>query len=134
MSSLTSLQRRILVALEEAGEENFTALTNTVNKPLGLPAELRHMQDALKELLEAGLIQMAESRDVASRMWVPVPMATASVLIGALETACTWSQRENLWIWNRGPVRLQVLITEAGKERSREILSKEGWSEGGLRS
>jgi hypothetical protein len=58
MSNLTSLERRILALLEEAGEHSLGGLINSVSIPKGRPEELKAVAKALRTLLKNDLVSI----------------------------------------------------------------------------
>src|SRR6478752_5380314 len=99
MAFLTRLQRRILSVMEEAGEEEFCALTNAVAKPRGVACEIEAMRGALAGMVNAGLIELARDRDVNSRRWVPQSTTEAHDFFQELGSSVQWCAPDRLWRW-----------------------------------
>lgn len=128
MNSLTKLEHLILAVLEEAGEENIAALTNTVLKPRrGSPVELDAMIDALTHLLEAGFIETGKSRDKDSGQWVPVNKQESLAAVAGLRSDLRWSSENQLWEWQPDAPRLEILLTDQALNTTQKILREEGW-------
>jgi hypothetical protein len=116
MAVLTNLQRRILSLLEEAGEEEFCTLTNTVAKAEGRAAEIEVMSKTLSELMNAGLIELARARDAASLRWVAVSTTEAQAFFEDLGKYVEWSMRDRLWTWHSKMPTAEVLLTDSSVE------------------
>jgi hypothetical protein len=128
MNDLTRLEHLILATLEEAGEENVAALTNTVLKLRhGSPDEIGTMITALTRLLEAGLVEAARFRDKASRYWMPLTREESLAIIAALGLNVRWSAAEQLWKWCEDTPRAEILLTDLGLTTARQILRESGW-------
>lgn len=128
MVNHTNLQRRILAVLEEAGEENFTALTNTVAKPHGETHEIRAMADALAGLINAESVRITVSRDDLEHRWIPLSKLDTTSLQD-LANRVEWSVSQGFWKWNTDFPNAIVLLTDSGRVTARRILSEDGWPE-----
>jgi hypothetical protein len=60
---IRELADRILLELEEAGEENIPTILNVVNDRHGVHKELEDLQVALVNLVQSGHVRMAVERD-----------------------------------------------------------------------
>jgi len=127
MYALTDLQRHILANLEEAGEDDISALTNTVKKRSGSPEEIDEMGLALVGLIHCGFVGISRDRDAASRRWSPLAKDVAIGLIVELRSFFSWSEASHLWTWRKDSPRVQVILTDSGLARARKILSEDGW-------
>ena len=92
----SKLQRLILAALEEAGEDHLSALMNTVISGRGRRAEVTAMRDALQGLQSAGLIRLARSRDKATLELVPLDESQSRFIVQSLELYLAWSDSKNI--------------------------------------
>jgi hypothetical protein len=126
---LSQIQRQILILLEEAGEENLAALTNSVgNAHDGSPQELEVVAAALTGLFAQGLVEASTSRDATSRHWIPEPKERARLLFADLRPLLRWSASEKSWKWEAADVpRVQALLTDTGSAAAREILAATGY-------
>jgi hypothetical protein len=122
----SKLQRLILAALEEAGEDHLSALMNTVISGRGRRAEVTAMRDALQGLQSAGLIRLARSRDKATLELVPLDESQSRFIVQSLESYLAWSDSKNIWTLLADHSDIEILLTEAGKMAARRILSEGG--------
>ena len=114
MRILTKLQRRILALLEEAGEEEFGTLTNTVARATGTPREIHVMCSALASLLGDGLIEIAQGRDEASLQWISLPRGEALANLQDLNAHVEWIARGGYWKARPEFTATEVLLTDLG--------------------
>jgi len=128
MIELTELQRRILTELEEAGEDHFSAMTNTVAKHHGALSEIAAMRAALHGLLEAGYVEVRRYRDL-KMMERPFPLrrTDAVSLLGELETLVTWSSDNQRWEWRKDVPMADIWLTDSGCKMSDQILLEDGY-------
>ena len=124
-TTLNPLQRRILAVLEEAGEDDIAALTNTVEERVGLVSEIDDMGNALTNLICSELLQIARFRNVATLRWVPLNKAESLDLLTNLVTLLKWSVPDQLWRWPKHLDRAQVLLTKAGLIEARRIIDQD---------
>ena len=127
MLTLTELQKRILANLEEAGEDDVSALTNTLINRQGSPDEIDEMEEALLSLLSCNLVQLARDRDLISKRWSPLPYEEAIETTANIKSCFSWSEVEQIWKWGKELPRLQVLLTNIGLTKARKILSEGDW-------
>jgi hypothetical protein len=127
MNSLTSLQRKILALLEEAGEEDLSTLISSVRGRLGHSGEIEEMISALVDLVHLRLVQIATRRDVNTLRWAPISAEESVVLLDASRDKLQWSATERLWRWPKAQVRLEVLLTHEGLQTAHEALAEDGW-------
>ena len=127
MRELTELQTRILPALEEAGEDDLSALVNTVGGGHGAGEEIRAVSSALSGLIEGGMLEIARFRNKDTLRWTPLPMEESLALLSNLESFMRWSASERLWRWHSDIPRAEVLLTDAGIAAARRILAEQGW-------
>jgi hypothetical protein len=127
VNHLTKLQRLVLAALEEAGEENIGSLTNTLQKPrCGSPQEIETMIVALSGLIECDLVRIAISRN-AVRHWIDLSKEESLALVGNISSQLQWSDSERIWCWNKNAPRPEVVITKAGEAAAHQVLREDGW-------
>lgn len=126
MTELTQMERKVLAALEEAGEENVVALLNTVRQS-DPDAEIGEYQAALIRLLHRGFIELASVRDAASRQWVPFDIGTALSQLELVNTLLAWTTANRLWTWNSGSPRIEILLTNSGFTAAKNVLIEDGW-------
>jgi hypothetical protein len=129
MSTLARLQERILCLLEEAGEEEFCSLMNTVAKARGAPAEIEAMGKALTALVNGGLVEIAFVRDELSLNWIPLQTAEAHRFLQDLISSVQWSVADRLWRWRSKKPRGEILLTDLGAKQAERVLLEEGWPE-----
>ena len=130
MKPPVEIETTILAVLEEAGEENVSALLNTVQENGGSTDEVYAFAAALSSLFNVGYVEFASSRDNSSRRWLPISKEEIRVLLSQLELLLRWSTNDRLWIW-ADPLRprVQVLLTSSGLAAAREVLSNKGYPE-----
>ena len=80
---------RVLAELQEAGEENVPTLLNTVSDPTGHDGSLAKLIQALLELLDSGLIEVAKEKS-SLREWQPLPMSEAVIEIRTVPPELTY--------------------------------------------
>lgn len=124
---LTDTERRILAVLEEAGEDDFCALINTMMRCVGDEHETRDMIGALISLERRGLVEFATSRDEQTLEWLPLTRKEAMGKLSELPLHLTWSVDNLYWQWISMDKRLDVLVTPAGHSMAEEILRRYGW-------
>ncbi len=128
---LTELAMRILSELEEAGEENVAAMLNTVIAGTGSETEISDYQQALRELIHAGLAAMSIERD-ATRRLTRASRELSDEQINGISAFLEFDDQRALWSDSRikGPPFGQkfplIVITEAGREKSVQILKDRG--------
>jgi hypothetical protein len=128
LSHLTKLQRLVLAILEEAGEEDIAALTNTLHRQrCGSSHEVEAMVPALSGLINDDLIRFASSRDPVSFQLIDWSKNDSLVLARALKSSLDWSPDEQIWKWNSELSRAEVVMTKAGGAAARQVLSEDGW-------
>lgn len=127
MGPLTTLERRLLSLLEEAGEEHLSALMNSVAKPSGEQRDISAMAAALVNLLKIGLIEVSQDRDSQSRRLLPLPLEDSMSILLSVPSILIWNQDMALWAFRDGVPMIDILTTTAGIEWSRRILAEDGW-------
>lgn len=124
MDSFTKLQNSILTTLEEAGEDDLSALINTVGACNGSAGEIESVSKAMEGLIKSGLLQMARSRDASTRRWIRLPREESLDLLSRLPSSVSWSVPDGLWKLHRYVPRTEVLLTPDGVTAARQILSE----------
>jgi hypothetical protein len=127
MAILTDLQRRILIELEEAGEESLTALANTVGKPHGTSEEMCAMADAFMGLVDVGVIEIAVYRENTSRRWIPLSGKETTSLLQDFNSLVEWSIADGFWKWKSDLPNAVALLTNSGRAMARQVLAEDGW-------
>lgn len=129
---LSEMAQRVLCELEEAGEDSIVTLLNTVTERTGSQAERRLVQDALRSLIAAGLVEMAAERDI-SRRWKRM---TGRESLAVVEESSAWLEfREHDRHWadkrSAGPpftfVGPHALTTKQGKALAVKIIDHRGY-------
>jgi hypothetical protein len=126
MSDLELVKRRVLSALEEAGENDLLSLLNTLRKSPSMD-ELRELAGAVRELWEAGLLFVSASREQSSREWQPLPLRNADEALN-LDRQAYWSDRHGHWLWKEPNRHLEVVLTDAGFDAATKIVEQDGWT------
>jgi hypothetical protein len=132
MAPLSELEMRILSELEEAGEENISAMMNTVIQPRGEASELLEMQRALMSLVQADLVRMSMDRDASGRLRDLSQSASRDV-IADLTSGLRFNRERMLWTDTRhsgppyGDPFPYIVNTESGKEKGFQILDQRGY-------
>ena len=127
--NFSELERAIFIALEEAGEENLSALLNTVKGHSGerVKGEIDSFRMASTNLVNSGFVEIARFRNQESKLWIPMPKRESLSLLQQLESLLRWSDSDQLWIWSSSSPRAEVLLTASGIDAAREVLSNHGW-------
>jgi hypothetical protein len=115
------IDRRILFALNDAGEEYVSALINTVITCQGSPSEVTSVAGALKKFLCGSIVKCADARDTNTLALIELAEREAIQRLNALPEQMAWSQEDFLWIWTSDQPRLVVLLTDTGKRMSQEM-------------
>jgi hypothetical protein len=126
MNNLSALERVILAVLEEAGEEDISALTNTVRECRGALGEIDEVSAALAGLVNRGFVEVARSKDPLSLRWVPTSKQESLALLRDLKPHFHWSTVDQLWAWRTDLPRAEVLLTNIGAVEARRVLSEDG--------
>jgi hypothetical protein len=129
---LSELAMRILSELEEAGEENVTAMLNTVVDGTGTEEQISSYQQALRELVQADLARMSIERDVSRRL-VRASSLTSEEQIEGIASFLVFDHQAQRWRDRRrtGPPFIDpfphIVCTSSGKQKGFEILDKRGY-------
>lgn len=128
MIKFDEAESNILATLEEAGEDGIAALLNTVNAAHahGSAEEIDTFRVALTNLINRGLLEIANVRDAESKRWTPLPKSEALSVLRKLGSFLGWSRTEELWTWSSPAPRAEVLLTTAGAVAAREVLTERG--------
>lgn len=116
LNLLPRIRKHVLVALEEAGEDDLCALVNTINARIGTAVPLECARSVVKELIAGGILQLAQNRITDLRRWSPMPTDDAEALVMTLERLMRWDSDAQMWRWNPQQPRTQVLLTPLGQE------------------
>jgi Skp family chaperone for outer membrane proteins len=126
MDFVVEFERRMLAELEEAGEENFPTLVNTVTMPQDATHALDAMRRALQGLLAAGQVEVATARS-SEGTWLPLSAQDAAQEIAAISFEMCFDTVSNRWRCTKRRSALQVLLTAVGREKSESLLSELGY-------
>jgi len=128
LKQLTRLQRLVIAALEEAGEENVACLINTLRKQQsGSPEEVETMIAAIAGLIRVDLVRIAVFRDPVALHLVDLSKEESLAAISGVGRLLEWSNRERIWSWRNQQTLFEVVTTKAGKGAAEQILSEDGW-------
>jgi hypothetical protein len=124
---MTNDQKKMLVLLSEAEEEDLLVLINTVAKGDRSTQRMRAIVDAAKGLLTCGCCVMSERRNISTLRLVPLALRESSDLLSRSLGSIAWDGDESLWVWRGDNERPQVVLTSRGVDESHKILRDEGW-------
>lgn len=132
MFDLNEIEMRTLATLEEAGEENFTCLINTVALNAPISEIKRDFLDALRGLVQRNQVRLSTSRGLDRRL-VDLSIEASLVEIDGQDARLEFDSVRDLWTdsTRSGPPypspNPYVVLTPAGLARSREILTERGY-------
>lgn len=126
MSRLTESQCRIICLSEEAGEDGFVAIGNSVTARTGRCEELIAYIADVSSLLHQELLTLATSRDPSTLQWISLSREEAALRLDAIVSRVMWSTDERMWRWNSSEPRFQVILSDTGINEARKFLSVEG--------
>ncbi|MBS0233748.1 MAG: hypothetical protein JSR99_09700 [Proteobacteria bacterium] len=118
-------EKRILSELEEAGEENFPTLLNTIMTPTGNANERNEFQAALTNLLQNGFIKIALERDANKRL-KDMSDDDSLALLTQITEHLVFKTQSACWTGGARPWP-EVVYTEMGKVEGRKILQEYGY-------
>jgi len=124
--TVDELAMRILSELEEAGAENVTSTMNTVMTATGDNAELDKTQSALESLIQTDLVRIAYRESNSTRLKAVSKDESASA-VQAMKPFITFRSSDRLWVWDRAQPRAEILVTDLGLAKAREILEERGY-------
>ncbi len=131
MIDTVEMKKRILATLEEAWADSANPLLNTIIDPTANPTEPITFENSLRELFLEGLIDVGmTSLPRGSEELAPDDALSE---IGKLSAHYKFDSDEGIWLDSRngGPPYGQtsepeVVLTDAGKQRSFEIVDQLG--------
>ena len=130
MRHLTEYAQRILAELEEPHEQDIVPIINDVTERSPLETDFSSVKAASKELLDAGLIDVA-LRKFYPGVRTPLENAAAHALLDALESWISFGGRGDFWFYTTIDMRKDLypmlILTNAGLETSRQILGSRGY-------
>lgn len=130
MSEVSEIAQRVISELEELRVENVIAMLNTILTPKGNPSEVEQLQFALRELMQAGLIEMGMERFHPHDEAV-LQEGEGLALIDGLATVFRYDFEEKLWTLRDGDMLKDrypiILATAEGVEEGFRILSERGY-------
>jgi hypothetical protein len=126
MAAESDLEQKILMSLEEAGEDHLSALLNTVIDASGNPDEIASFRTALTSLIEEDLLRLARSRQAGPASLKPLSQPESVAVLAHLKAFLVWSPPENLWKWNEdASSRMDVVLTDEGIAAARRAAAGE---------
>ena len=132
MPDLSELEMRILSELEEFGSENIPTLMNAVMQPEGRGQELARIQEAVRTLVNEGLVTIQMSSIPAGIVALSTPEALSE--IDGLLSHLQFIKSEKYWTDDRmkGPPFFQIPVpelarTEAGLQAGIRVLEDRGY-------
>lgn len=130
MVDLSEFGQRVLSELEELRVENVIAMLNTIAVPEGSESEVEQLKGALRELVNAGLVEMGMDQ-FHSRKEVVLEVEEGLSMIDRLPEIFTFSSEEKLWDLRDGNMLRDpypiILATPEGVEQGFRILSERGY-------
>jgi hypothetical protein len=123
MSDLTRVERDILSLLEEAFEERFSTILNTLSRELHLDA-CRQVRSAVINLLDREFVKIALARDERSLRQVPLGNVQALALIR--DVCFCWSPSDENWIQGPSALDPDVILTDLGIKAARRVRLEDG--------
>lgn len=121
-NQFTSLERRVLAVLNEAGEDYFSALLNTILHATGSSTEPERLIAALRNLQRMGMVNCAFELDGKTQRWQRLDIAAGDAHLSAAKSAVNWSPNEELWRWTSDQPRLAIVLTPEGESASEIVL------------
>jgi hypothetical protein len=126
MTVPADLEHKILLSLEEAGEDHLSALLNTVVQGSGNPTEIEFFRLALTDLIEEDLLRLAKSRQIGQLKLKPISLDESVSVLAHLKSLLVWSSSEGLWKWDEeASSRMDVVLTDAGIAAARQAWENE---------
>ncbi|ADJ22921.1 hypothetical protein Hden_1107 [Hyphomicrobium denitrificans ATCC 51888] len=122
---MREFEKRILSELEEAGQENFPTLLNTIVTPTGNASERNEFQTALTNLLQNGFIKIGLERD-ANRRLKNMSDEDSFALLTRITEHLVFKTQSGHWTGGARPWP-EVVYTEMGKVEGRKILQEFGY-------
>ena len=130
MAALNEFSQRVLSELEELKVENAIAMLNTIIAPEGSESEVEQLKGALRELVNAGLVEMGIEQ-FHSRKEVVLEVDEGLSMIDRLPEVFTFDSEEKLWDLRDGNMLRDpypiILATPEGVEAGFRILSERGY-------
>jgi hypothetical protein len=124
MSELSELEKRVLAELGEFWRENFPALANTVADGSGTIAEFNLVRAAFENLVEAELVVVGVAGPDPSRL-DRLSKSESLAVLADLATHLRFKSEANHWTGGEQPWP-ELVVTETGLEKAREILAERG--------
>lgn len=125
MSRLNEAAARVLSELEEAGEENFATLLNTVFPVKGNASEVEELSNAVAELVSKGLVNVAiengEGQSLAS-----LSEAESRDALDGLSAKLRFGSGK-YWSWDKTFPAPYLVATKEGLVEARRLLGERGY-------
>lgn len=115
--------------LEEGGEEDIVCLVNTRMRRHGDHEEVVAVAEAVSGLIALGFALIGQARSRSTLEWISLSMGESLALSKNLANCVDWSCEEEIWKWSSPMHRAQIVVTEPGAVKAREILEQEGYDE-----
>lgn len=128
MIDIEEVAARTLSELEEAGEENIPTILNTIFAPTGEAWEKDRLIEAVSGLITQGFARMAFERDESGRLVDATPEESVDIL-DSISKTLSFDVERSLWTDKNilSEDYPDLVVTEAGWEKSREILEERGY-------
>ena len=126
MNDLSEIAMRVLAELEEAYAENVTSTMNTVLALRGDASEISEISNSLRELVLEGLVRIAYANAETGKLSI-VSKAQSLADVEELSRRVSFKATDQLWIWDKAFPRAQIMTTQSGLIRARQILEQRGY-------
>jgi type II secretory pathway component PulK len=124
--TVDELAMRILSELEEAGAENVTSTMNTVMTATGDNAEFDKTQRALESLIQTDLVRIAYRTEDSAGLQSRSKDESLSA-VQNMRQYITYRSLDRLWVWDRTQPRAEILATDLGMTKARQVLDERGY-------
>lgn len=125
MGELSEMEMRILSELEEAGEENFPTIANTVTQVSGEDAERAQIKESLENLVHSELVIVSVLRG-SPAAWEELPKEDSLAILAGIEQHLQFKSDSKHWTGGERPWP-EIVSTDAGDKKAEEILEERGY-------
>ena len=134
MIKLGEIEQRLLSELEEAGEENVSALLNAVLPNADQVADREELCGAIARLVSAGFVQMSLARDRNGALRL-LPESQVEAALQVIGERLVFDAAKRHWTWSgyrlplkRNEVQIpEIVATAEGLAKARDILNLRGF-------